>query len=137
MLKVQLVQLTTTQLSTVQRLNSRYRRKNNFAGENQIFLARNISAAKNKFRRRKRKISRADGMGIRIVGYHSSSRLTATLNLSLIYIRITLALDILLEHMYKTFKINWTKIKGGCQSGRKVATHTSKSDLPLGQFFDF
>ena len=29
------------------------------------------------------------------------------------------------------FEINWTKIKGGCQSGRKVATHYSKSDLPL------
>ena len=24
-----------------------------------------------------------------------------------------------------------TKIKGGCQSGRKVETHNSKSDLPL------
>ena len=28
-------------------------------------------------------------------------------------------------------KINLTKIKGGCQSGRKVVTHNSKSDLPL------
>ena len=27
--------------------------------------------------------------------------------------------------------INRTKIKGGCQSGRKVVTHNSKSDLPL------
>ena len=34
----------------------------------------------------------------------------------------------LLEHMYKKFEIN---IKGGCQSGRKVVTHNSKSDLPL------
>ena len=33
--------------------------------------------------------------------------------------------------MHKMFKINQTKIKGGCQSGRKVATHNSKSDLPL------
>ena len=29
------------------------------------------------------------------------------------------------------FEINWTKIKGGCQSGRKVVTHSSKSNLPL------
>ena len=27
--------------------------------------------------------------------------------------------------------LNQTKIKGGCQSGRKVVTHDSKSDLPL------
>ena len=27
--------------------------------------------------------------------------------------------------------MNWTKIKSSCQSGRKVATHDSKSDLPL------
>ena len=33
--------------------------------------------------------------------------------------------------MYKKFEINRTKIKGGCQSGRKVATHNFKSDLPL------
>ena len=34
--------------------------------------------------------------------------------------------------MHKKFEINWTNIKGGCQSGRKVAvTHNSKSDLPL------
>ena len=33
--------------------------------------------------------------------------------------------------MHKKFEINWTKIQGGCQSGRKVATHNSKSDLPL------
>ena len=30
--------------------------------------------------------------------------------------------------MYKKFEIDRTKIKGGCQSGRKVVTH--KSDLP-------
>ena len=29
------------------------------------------------------------------------------------------------------FEINRTKIKGGCQSGRKVVTHNFKSDLPL------
>ena len=33
--------------------------------------------------------------------------------------------------MHKKFEINQTKIKGGCQSGRKVVTHNSKSDLPL------
>ena len=33
--------------------------------------------------------------------------------------------------MQKRFEINRTKIKGGCQSGRKVVTHNSKSDLPL------
>ena len=30
------------------------------------------------------------------------------------------------------FENNQTKIKGGCQLGRKVVTHDSKSDLPLG-----
>ena len=33
--------------------------------------------------------------------------------------------------MYKKFEINRTKIKGGYQSGRKVVTQNSKSDLPL------
>ena len=33
--------------------------------------------------------------------------------------------------MHKKFEINWTEIKGGCQSGSKVVTHNSKSDLPL------
>ena len=33
------------------------------------------------------------------------------------------------------FEVNQTKIKGGCQSGRKVVTHNSKSDLPLGKIF--
>ena len=33
--------------------------------------------------------------------------------------------------MHKKFEINWTKVKGGCQSGRKVVTHNFKSDLPL------
>ena len=33
--------------------------------------------------------------------------------------------------MHKKFKINRTKIKGGCQSRRKVVNHDSKSDLPL------
>ena len=42
-----------------------------------------------------------------------------------------LSLAILLEHMHKKFEIIQTKIKGGCQSGRKVVNHNSKSDLPL------
>ena len=29
------------------------------------------------------------------------------------------------------FEVNQTKIKGGCQSERKVVTHDSMSDLPL------
>ena len=29
------------------------------------------------------------------------------------------------------FEVNQTKIRGGCQSGRKVVTHNSKSDLLL------
>ena len=29
------------------------------------------------------------------------------------------------------FAVNQTKIKGGCQSGRKVVPHDSKCDLPL------
>ena len=33
--------------------------------------------------------------------------------------------------MQKKFEINRTKIKDGCQSGRKVVAHNSKSDLPL------
>ena len=33
--------------------------------------------------------------------------------------------------MLTKVQINWTKIKGGCQSGRKVVPHGSKSDLPL------
>ena len=36
--------------------------------------------------------------------------------------------------MHKNFEINRTKIKVGCQSGRKVVTHNSKSDLPLRLF---
>ena len=30
------------------------------------------------------------------------------------------------------FEVNKTKINGGYQSGRKVVTHDSKSDFPLG-----
>ena len=41
--------------------------------------------------------------------------------------------------MHKNFEINRTKIKGGCQSGRKVVTKNFKSDLPLAslQFSEF
>ena len=34
-------------------------------------------------------------------------------------------------HMHKNFDINRWEIKGGCQSGRKMVTHNSKSDLTL------
>ena len=37
--------------------------------------------------------------------------------------------------MHKKFEIHMTKIKSGCQSGRKVVTHNSMSDLPLDQSF--
>ena len=63
--------------------------------------------------------------------YHFTSRLTATPNLCLIYFKITSALAILLKHVHNKFDINRTKIKDGCQLGRKVVTHNSKSDLPL------
>ena len=33
--------------------------------------------------------------------------------------------------MHKKFDINRTKIKGGCQTERKVVTYNSKSNLPL------
>ena len=33
--------------------------------------------------------------------------------------------------MHNNFEINWTKIKSSCQSGRKMVTPDSKSDLPL------
>ena len=33
--------------------------------------------------------------------------------------------------MHTKFEINWTKIKGGYQSGRKVIPHNFKSNLPL------
>ena len=36
--------------------------------------------------------------------------------------------------MQKKFEINRTKIKGTCESGRKVVAHNSKSDLPLSIF---
>ena len=36
--------------------------------------------------------------------------------------------------MHKKFEINRTKIKGGCQSGRKGVPHNSMSDLPLALF---
>ena len=39
--------------------------------------------------------------------------------------------------MHKKFDKNQTKIKGGCQSGSKVVTHDSKSDLPQGEFTSY
>ena len=39
--------------------------------------------------------------------------------------------------MHKKFEINQTKIKGVCQSERKVVTHNSKSDLPLAEMSVF
>jgi len=39
--------------------------------------------------------------------------------------------------MHKKFEIEQTKIKGGCQSGRKVVTHNSKSDLLLAHVLTF
>ena len=65
------------------------------------------------------------------MGYHFSSRLTAFLNLCLIYFKIAWALAILLEHMHKKFEINQKKIKGGFYLERKVVTKNSNSDLPL------
>ena len=67
---------------------------------------------------------------LRIVGYHLSSRLTATLNLCSIYLKIAWAPSTLLKHMHKKFEIDQKKIKGSCQFGRKVLIHDSKSDLP-------
>ena len=72
-----------------------------------------------------------------MASYHFPFRQTAILNLypiclrlTQIYFKITRELAILLEHMHKKFEISGTKIKGGCQSGRKVVAHDSKSDLP-------
>ena len=57
---------------------------------------------------------------------------TASLpNIYLIYFKMIWVLAILIEHMQKKFEINWTKIKGGCQSGSKVVPHDFMSDLPL------
>ena len=37
-----------------------------------------------------------------------------------------------MNRAHAQFYINRTKMKGGCRSGRKVVTHNSTSDLPLG-----
>ena len=37
----------------------------------------------------------------------------------------------LLEQMHKKYEINQTEIKVGCQSGRKVVPHDSKSVLTV------
>ena len=66
------------------------------------------------------------------MGHHYSSRLTATLNLCPIYMKITNYMTP--SHAiraHKKFEINSTNIMGDCQSGRKVVPHDCKSDLPL------
>ena len=40
-------------------------------------------------------------------------------------------IDWVFYHSLVKFEVNQTKIKGGCQSGRKVVPHDSKRDLPL------
>ena len=37
-------------------------------------------------------------------------------------------------HIHKKFEVNWTKIKGSCQSYTKAAPQQSWSDLTLGMF---
>ena len=68
---------------------------------------------------------------LRIVGYHFSSQLRATLNLCPIYLKLLLHVSQQYCQCSWDFKVNQIKIKGGCQSGRKVVTHDCKSDLPL------
>ena len=58
-------------------------------------------------------------------------------NLCLIYFKITWTLAALLEHMHRKFEMNRTKVKGGCQSRRKVVPHDSKSGLLLSIFIHF
>ena len=53
------------------------------------------------------------------MGYHLSSRLISDLSQN--------SCACASAH----FEVNQTKIKGGCQSGKKVVPHDSKSDLPL------
>ena len=36
-----------------------------------------------------------------------------------------------MDSAHGDFEVNQTKIRGGCQSRRKVVPHDSKSDLPL------
>ena len=71
------------------------------------------------------------------MGYLFPSQLTATINLCLIYFKIKWALATLLEHIHKKFEINRTKIKGGCQSERKVVTHDCKWFLGLQKWWNF
>ena len=52
----------------------------------------------------------------------------------MVYFKITWEQAILLEHK---FGLNQTKIKGGCQLGRKTAPHDTKSDLPLSTIVEF
>ena len=60
-----------------------------------------------------------------------SFQFIAPLNLCSIYLKFIWALAKLSEHMHKKFEVNWTKIKGGCQSERKVSQLNSYSKMPL------
>ena len=51
----------------------------------------------------------------RIMGYHFSSRLTATLNLCLIYLKLLVHVLYYYGQCSCDFEVNQTKIKGGCQ----------------------
>ena len=58
-------------------------------------------------------------------------RLTATLNLCPINLKLLVHVLLLYGYCSCDFEINQKKIKGGCQSGRKVVPHDFKSDSPL------
>ena len=77
------------------------------------------------------KISHQRQITLRIVGYHYSSQLTASLNLYPIYLKLLVHVLSQCGQCSCDFEVNQTKIKDGCQSERKVVTHDSKSDLPL------
>ena len=47
------------------------------------------------------------------------------------FLKFIWALATLSEHRHKKFEVNWTKIKGGCQSERKVSQLNSYSKMPL------
>ena len=71
------------------------------------------------------------GKFLLIVGYHFCSGLTATLNLCSIYLKLFVHVLKQYGQCSCNFEINQTKIKGGCQSGRKMVPHDSKSNLSL------
>ena len=57
--------------------------------------------------------------------------LTAPTNLCSIYRKARLAGVTITEYMYKNFRVNLTKIKGGCQMVMKVAQLISYRNFPL------